>query len=199
MLSLSPPFLSSMLTLRTGISTACSALSLRQYLPASPLGHSVGIAALLASFSIVVAVCLLIIEQRPEPGSSTALLRIQKLALPLAVIAAVVLFFDFSLTTDALHYLTNIGPALHLMSGGTLMVDAFSQYGPGPVLLTYLAFQLGQPSFVGRQHRRPALQHSVLCPVPRHVVAVDAVQACRLVARTACPDVLAVGMGLRPG
>ena len=27
------------------------------------------------------------------------------------------------------------------------MVDTFSQYGPGPVLLTYLAFQLGQPSF----------------------------------------------------
>jgi hypothetical protein len=112
-----------------------------------PDWSQVGVAALLASLSIVVGVWLLIIEQRLGARSSTALFRIQKLALPLAAIAAVVLFFDFSLTTDALHYMTNIGPALHLISGGTLMVDSFSQYGPGPVLLTYLAFQLGQPSF----------------------------------------------------
>src|SRR5258706_10464484 len=33
------------------------------------------------------------------------------------------------------------------MNGGTFMVDTCSQYGPGPILITYLAFQLGQPSF----------------------------------------------------
>ena len=112
-----------------------------------PDRSQLGVAALLASFSMAVGLYLLIIEQRLERKNPTALLRIQKLALPLAASVAVVLCFDFSLPTDVLHYMTNIGPARHLMGGGTLMVDTFSQYGPGPVLLTYLAFQLGQPSF----------------------------------------------------
>jgi hypothetical protein len=52
-------------------------------------------------------------------------------------------FFDFSLPADALHNMTNIGPALHLRFGGVLMVDTFSQYGPGPVVLTLLGLTLG--------------------------------------------------------
>ena len=52
-------------------------------------------------------------------------------------------FFDFSLPSDALHYLTNVAPALHLQFGGVLMVDTFSQYGPGPVLMTLLGLTLG--------------------------------------------------------
>jgi hypothetical protein len=52
-------------------------------------------------------------------------------------------FFDFSLPADALHNMTNIGPALHLRFGGVLMVDTFSQYGPGPVLVTLLGLTLG--------------------------------------------------------
>ena len=112
-----------------------------------PGSSQLAIAALLAISSIAIAACLLIIERRLEQRAPASLLRIQKLALPLAAAVVVVFFFDFSLSTDALHYMTNIGPALHLMSGGTLMVDTFSQYGPGPVLLMYAAFQFGPPSF----------------------------------------------------
>jgi len=112
-----------------------------------PSPTQVTLAALLAGLSMMVGAGLLLMERRLDHKDPAALLRIEKLALLVAAIAAVVLCFDFSLSADALHYMTNIGPALHLMHGGTLMVDTFSQYGPGPVLLTYLAFQFGQPSF----------------------------------------------------
>jgi hypothetical protein len=52
-------------------------------------------------------------------------------------------FFDFSLPSDAIHYLTNVAPALHVRFGGVVMVDTFSQYGPGPVLMTLLGLNLG--------------------------------------------------------
>ena len=112
-----------------------------------PSAAQVALAALLAGLSMMVGAGLLLMERRLDHKDPAALLRIEKLALPLAAIAAIVLCFDFSLSADPLHYMTNIGPALHLMHGGTLMVDTFSQYGPGPVLLTYLAFQFGRPSF----------------------------------------------------
>jgi hypothetical protein len=105
------------------------------------------VAALLAISATAIAVLVLIAERRLERSDPVLLMRLQKLALPLAAVAAAIAFFDFSLAADALHYLTNIGPALHLIAGGTLMVDTFSQYGPGPVLLEYLAFQFGTPSF----------------------------------------------------
>jgi len=57
-------------------------------------------------------------------------------------------YFDFSLTLEVLHYLTIVGPALHLLNGGTLLVDVFSQYGPAPVVLTYLAY-LSNPNTLG--------------------------------------------------
>ncbi len=112
-----------------------------------PTSLQITVAALFGSLAMMVGACLLIAERRLERRASVALSRLQTLALPLTAVAAVVLCFDSSLSADALHYMTNIGPALHLMNGGTLMVDTFSQYGPGPILITYLAFQLGQPSF----------------------------------------------------
>lgn len=121
------------------------------FFPSPPSGFpgssQLAIAALLSISSMIIAAGLLIIERRLERHDPALLLPVQKLALPLAAAVAVVFFFDFSLAADALHYMTNIGPALRLMSGGTLMVDTFSQYGPGPVLLMYAAFQIGPPSF----------------------------------------------------
>jgi hypothetical protein len=69
------------------------------------------------------------------------------IAACLAFFTAAILLFDFSLAHDVFHYLTNVGPALHILHGGRLMVDTFSQYGPGPVLLTLLAFKIGPTSF----------------------------------------------------
>ncbi|MGO9918788.1 MAG: hypothetical protein ACLQIB_29330 [Isosphaeraceae bacterium] len=58
-----------------------------------------------------------------------------------------VLYFDFSLTSDPYHYLAYLGPALHLKHGGLLMVDTFSQYGPGPVAAVWAVFNWGTVSF----------------------------------------------------
>jgi hypothetical protein len=70
-----------------------------------------------------------------------------KTALFLSCVAATVFLFDFSLAHDVFHYLTNVGPALHVLHGGKLMVDTFSQYGPGPVLVTLLGFKIGPVTF----------------------------------------------------
>ncbi|WMT72537.1 hypothetical protein [Bradyrhizobium sp. Ash2021] len=72
---------------------------------------------------------------RPENSSMLFLLTVL-FALPF-------LFFDFSLAVEPLHYLTVMGPAVHLLNGGILLVDTFSQYGPGPVLTTLSGFALG--------------------------------------------------------
>ena len=69
------------------------------------------------------------------------------IAVCLAFFTGAILLFDFSLAHDVFHYLTNVGPALHILHGGRLMVDTFSQYGPGPVLLTLLAFKIGPTTF----------------------------------------------------
>jgi hypothetical protein len=111
-----------------------------------PRPSRVIVAALLSISALAISVLILLAERRLERRDPASLLRLQRLALPLAA-AAAIFFFDFSLAADSLHYMTNIGPALHLLHGGTLMVDTFSQYGPGPVLLEYLAFQFGKPSF----------------------------------------------------
>jgi len=143
------------------------------FFPSPPSGFpgssQLAVAALLAIFSITIAACLLLIERRLEQRDPALLLRIQKLVFPLAAAAAVVFCFDFSLAADALHYMTNIGPALHLMSGGTLMVDTFSQYGPGPVLLMYAAFQFGPPSLRSPTSRfNFAIFYSISCSSSRY-------------------------------
>lgn len=79
------------------------------------------------------------IVARSEYGSMPFLLA--------AIFALPFLFFDFSLAVEPLHYLTVMGPAVHLLNGGTLLVDTFSQYGPGAVLATFSGFSLGPLSF----------------------------------------------------
>ena len=88
---------------------------------------------------------------------------IRIVALCVAVMA-VFAFFDFSLRHDVAHYLTNIAPALHLLHGGTLLVDTFSQYGPGPVLMTLLGFQFGPTTF-GAAQITVQLSNFVFCGI----------------------------------
>lgn len=76
---------------------------------------------------------------RSENGSMLFLLA--------AFFALPFLFFDFSLAVEPLHYLTVMGPAVHLLNGGILLADTFSQYGPGAVLSTLSGFALGPLSF----------------------------------------------------
>ncbi|MCA1501844.1 hypothetical protein [Bradyrhizobium sp. NBAIM14] len=105
------------------------------------------LALLLASVVVAVGICILQLELR-TPSQTLAKRPVSKLiVLILGLMSIIALFIDFSLAADPFHYMTILGPALHLMHGGTLMVDTFSQYGPGPVLLAYLAFQFGPPSF----------------------------------------------------
>jgi hypothetical protein len=68
------------------------------------------------------------------------------------VVATVVLliwihYFDFSLAIDALHYLSNVSPAIQVMPGGVPLVDGFSQYGPGPMLATLIGITIGPETF----------------------------------------------------
>jgi hypothetical protein len=79
---------------------------------------------------------------RPQPGP-----KLHAAVVALGIIVVCLLYFDFSLRLDAMHYLTNVGPALHIMHSGKLMVDAFSQYGPGPTAATLAALTLGPKTF----------------------------------------------------
>jgi hypothetical protein len=111
------------------------------------LNHSeVGVAIVIAAAAVAIATGLAIVEHRLPSRNPGLLLRLQQVALPVTAVAAVLFYFDYGVRADALNYMTDIGPALQMMHGGTLMVDSFSQYGPGPVLLLYLAFHLGPPS-----------------------------------------------------
>jgi hypothetical protein len=69
------------------------------------------------------------------------------IVLAVAVVTTFAFYFDFSLTADTFHYMTNVGPALATLHGATPMVDAFSQYGPGPVLATLVGFRFGPITF----------------------------------------------------
>lgn len=105
------------------------------------------LATLTAALIVAIGAGLLILERRLAAEHAAGLRSAQRFALAIAIAASALLCFDFSLAADPFHYMTVIGPVLQLLHGGTLMVDTFSQYGPGPVLVTYLAFRIGPPSF----------------------------------------------------
>ena len=123
--------------------------------PASQGGYpqltDVVLALLLAGIAVAVGGGILLLERRSGSRTPAQRLAPKLVAFLLGLIVVIALFFDFSLAADPFHYMTIIGPALHLLHGGTLMIDTFSQYGPGPVLLAYLAFQFGPPSFAVAQ------------------------------------------------
>lgn len=103
---------------------------------------TVAVLVLLASFYLVQfeATCA---ATRPR-----LLRRMQRLALALTVPAIFLWYFDFMFRSDVLHFLTNVGPASQIIRAGSVpMVTAFSQYGPGPLLATWLTFLISSPSF----------------------------------------------------
>ena len=104
--------------------------------------------ALIAGVALALAVWgLAALEIRLIRSASPILPMVRRLALALAVLMVFPAYFELSLGGDVFHYLTNMGPALHLMHGGTLMVDTFSQYGPGPIVVTALGFLFGGETF----------------------------------------------------
>lgn len=101
------------------------------------------LALLCAAVAISAVVALAWLEIRMRDRGSRHSQAIYRGGLAFSIGLTCLCFFDFSLPADALHNMTNIGPALHLRFGGVLMVDTFSQYGPGPVLVTLLGLTLG--------------------------------------------------------
>ena len=97
----------------------------------------------IALIAIVLIVFLARLEIQLSNRGASYLPTIRQVALLITVGLTWFCYFDFSLPSDAIHYLTNVAPALHLRFGGVLMVDTFSQYGPGPVLMTLLGLTLG--------------------------------------------------------
>lgn len=72
----------------------------------------------------------------------------QAFALALTIPAIFLWYFDFMFRSDVLHFLTNVGPASQIVRANSVpMVTAFSQYGPGPLLATWLTFLISSPSF----------------------------------------------------
>jgi hypothetical protein len=112
-----------------------------------PGAFGLGYASMLAVFGIAAVAALGKVEAALIRRGAGTLQTARTAALCVAVAVTIVIFFDFSLANDVAHYLTNIGPALHLLHGGRLMVDTFSQYGPGPVLVTLLGLQIGPTTF----------------------------------------------------
>ncbi|WLA54282.1 hypothetical protein [Bradyrhizobium diazoefficiens] len=122
------------------------------FVPTVPGGYPDRSSLLFATFTsalfVAIGACLLVFERHLAANHPARLPSAQRATLAIAIVASVFISFDFSFAADPFHYMTVVGPALHLLhGGGTLMVDTFSQYGPGPVVVTYLAFQLGPPSF----------------------------------------------------
>ena len=66
----------------------------------------------------------------------------------LICLAAVPIFYlDLRFESDVLHFLTNASPANQMLkSGGVPLVDSYSQYGLGPLMMTWLAFLLTSPN-----------------------------------------------------
>jgi len=106
--------------------------------------------------SLVLAVCVLVICFRLLRGPKTPsarplrpILNSDSAALAVAIVASAYFYFDYKLDTDVLHFMTNVGPASQIIFAHSVpMVTAFSQYGPGPMLLTWLTFLASSPSLV---------------------------------------------------
>jgi hypothetical protein len=97
---------------------------------------------------IVACARLLRFEETVRITHPEKLQKIQNYTLFWIIIAIFYFYFDYTFNTDVLHYLTNIGPATQMMfADGFPMVSAFSQYGPGPLFMTWLGFQIGPLSF----------------------------------------------------
>jgi hypothetical protein len=115
---------------------------IRTFLDPPFAGH-IGAAIGCAIAMVFAASILYIIESALLRRRSAILHTLQIGALCLAITLTLIVYFDFSLNLDPVHYLTIAAPAMHMFHGGTVMVDTFSQYGPGPVFVTICAWLVG--------------------------------------------------------
>jgi hypothetical protein len=113
----------------------------------SPNPIRLGSALLLAALLLAAVAAMGWLEFDLHRRGSTRLETIRTSMLCVAIILTVVCYFDFSLNIDVFHYLGNVGPAVHMLHGGTPMVDAFSLYGPGPIVATYAGLAIGPVTF----------------------------------------------------
>lgn len=97
-------------------------------------------AAAVVFLGLVVLAVMLDRALSREPRLQTA---VGAFLLAASILIAGCMLFDFSLLLEPLHYLTNVGPAMTVRHGGTPLVEAYSQYGPGPVILSFLAYKIG--------------------------------------------------------
>lgn len=80
-------------------------------------------------------------KDRPFPGRT-------RLASVAVILAIFYFYFDYKLVSDVLHFLTNVAPAVQIINADSVpMVTAFSQYGPWPMVITWLTFLATSPSF----------------------------------------------------
>jgi hypothetical protein len=113
----------------------------------SPAPFGLGPALLLAVLLVAAVAALGWLESKLLHRDFATLRAIRISALCAAVILIVVCYFDFSLNGDVFHYLANVGPAVHMLHGGTPMVDAFSIYGPGPIVAAFVGLKIGPVTF----------------------------------------------------
>ncbi|MDO9414062.1 MAG: hypothetical protein Q7T81_15945 [Pseudolabrys sp.] len=96
----------------------------------------------------VIYVCFRLISANAADRSERGFWTPARVALVSVIVAVPYFYFDYKFNTDVLHFLTNAGPASQIILADTVaMVTAFSQYGPGPMVLTWLTFLATSPSF----------------------------------------------------
>jgi hypothetical protein len=103
--------------------------------------------AAIAGAAGIVGFAIFVASAERKRAQSDRFLGLRHGLIPLIIVAASLYYFDFSLHSDPMHYLTNISPAIRVLNGGVPLVDTFSQYGPGPILMTVAAFALGPTNF----------------------------------------------------
>ena len=87
-------------------------------------------------------------EAKYQIARPIVLRRMQRIVLASSVLGIFLWYFDFMFRSDVLHFLANVGPASQIIHAGSVpLVTAFSQYGLGPLLATWLTFLIASPSF----------------------------------------------------
>jgi len=132
----------------TGDPLLNASITLAQGLNPKPSWIAVVLSLVLATCVLMICFRLLKEAKRPDAGPSHPILKPDVAALVITMVASAYFYFDYKFDTDVLHFLTNAGPASQIIFAHSVpMVTAFSQYGPGPTLMTWVAFLVGSPSF----------------------------------------------------
>lgn len=100
----------------------------------------------IASIAVGAAIALFVLERRLSVVRRSW---VRLVLLGATIVLLPLLFFDASLDGDPGHYMAYLAAALHLTHGGVLLVDTFSQYGPGPVVVVYLGSLITGTTFAG--------------------------------------------------